>query len=207
MMICAATSYDDIVWPLVLLIFARCTDHGDGVPEFEHFAENDFQEASDVLCRLGLMTDKNGSGLCHVFPRNWVPKKPMALECHAGAPTAFDLVLVLCFLIDWDAGRFCNVKDRTSSSLDELMKDLDLRSDDWSDRSSRHGFHAFAVLTGCRVLEDLGLGSWTSGGKFKVLSELSSGSATHLMDIYRQSRVNIANKLGGEDKLYPKRPV
>ncbi len=206
-MLSAETNYDDIVWPLVLLIFARRTDHGDGVPEFEHFAENDLQEPADVLCRLDLMTDKDGSGLRHIFPTNWLPGRPLSLERHAGAPTAFDLVLVLCFLIDWDAGRFGDVKSCSGSSFDKLVNDLDLRSEDWSQTSSRHGFHAFAVLTGCRVLEGLGLGGWTSGGRFKLLSELSSGSGICLMDIYRQSRANIANKLGGEDKLYPKRPV
>lgn len=207
MMVGSGTDYDAIVWPLVLIIFARCQDHGDGVPEFEHYAENDFQEPSDILCRLGLMMDKDGQGHRHVFPKNWTPKQPLELLRHIGEPTTFDLILTLCFLVDWDSGKLGDVRTTQFPVYSQLIDDLDLLSNDYSQTSSRRKFHEFAFFAGCQVLEDLGLGSWESGAGFKVVVELTEDSAIRFMDIYRQSRFNIANKLGGEDKLYPKRTI
>ncbi|WP_417769750.1 hypothetical protein [Stappia sp.] len=195
--------YETIVWPLSLLIFARCKDYGDGIPDFEHLAENDLQEPSDILCRLGLMTDRDGRGHRHVFARNWVPKKPLDLFRHPGEPTILDLILALCFLVDWDSHRFGDVRRINKRELNDLIENFDPQSDEWGEMSPRYKFHESALFTGCSVLEDLGLGSWVDKVGFKVVEELSEASAIRVMDIYRQSRWNISNQLGGEDKLYP----
>lgn len=202
----SGTDYEAIVWPIALIIFARCRDSGDGIPEFEHFAENDFQEPSDILCRLGLMTDRDGRNHRHVFSKNWKPKEPIELIRHPGEPTTFDLILALCFLVDWDSGHCGDVRNIRSYDASQLIDNFDPRSNNWTRTSARFKFREFALFTGCALLEDLGLGSWVDGAGFEVVVELSEDSDIRYMDIYRQSRLNIANKLGGLDKLYPRKP-
>lgn len=159
-----------------------------------------------MLCRLGLMNDVDGTNHRHVFPKNWEPRKPLGLTRHPGEPTTFDLILALCFLVDWDSRHYGDVRNTTNLDANQSIDKFDPRLDEWTKPSARYNFHEFALFTGCSVLDELGLGSWRDGAGFEVVSELSETSDIRIMDIYRQSRINIARKLGGVDRLYPTKP-
>lgn len=202
----SGTDYEAIVWPIALIIFARCQDSGDGIPEFEHHAENDFQEPSDILCRLGLMSDRDGRNHRHVFSKNWKPRKPLDLTRHPGEPTTFDLILALCFLVDWDSGHFGDVRKTKNLDLNQLIENFVPGLNVSRKTPEQRKLQEYALFTGCSVLDELGLGSWRDGAGFEVVSDLSETSDIRIMDIYRQSRINIAMKLGGVDRLYPTKP-
>lgn len=195
--------YETLAQAIAFLVFCDCTDHGNGVPEFEHFAENDLQEPPDILSRLGVMTDKSGRRHCHSFNSGWTPNKQLGLIRHQGEPTYFDLVLALCFIIDWRALAYKNA--RLSKEFDPTLATDEFYSlvTKLKNTEEHEMFHAYAFINGCALLEALGLGSWTENAGFKVVYDLSEDSSIRVMDIYRVSRQNLAQKLGGMSELYP----
>ncbi|WP_152986558.1 MULTISPECIES: hypothetical protein [unclassified Pseudovibrio] len=195
--------YEALVRSIALIIYGRCVDHGNGIPEFEHFAENDLQEPPDILSRLGIMTDKDGRRHRHTFSFGWVPDKPLNLTRHQGEPTVFDLVLALCFLIDWDVARFGDIGRVRDFDPTQAAPKFDLSATRPFTTIEREAFCEYAFLTGCALLEELGLGSWTVDARFEVLFELSQNSPIRIMSIYRGSRLNLIRKLGEKAKLYP----
>lgn len=154
-----------------------------------------------MLSRLGVMIELDGIGHRHGFPKGWRPVEPLNLVRHPGEPTVFDLVLGLCFLVDWDA-RSVDFRNLQKSDRKQNPPKFDLDTTPFK-TPERDAFQEFAFLTGCSVLENLGLGKWTEDAGFEVVPELSEDSRVRIMDIYRQSSFNLANRLGGYERLYP----
>lgn len=196
----SGTDYEALVRPLALMIYGHCIDYGDRPPEFQHWGQSDFKDTADMLARLGLMAHWDSNQQIHAFRPGWTTEKPLDLVRHPGEPTVFDLILGLCFYVDWDAhvdtigkrfrdGRPRNLDLSRPPPTFEMCEEATIERDE---------FQQIAFLSGCAVLEDLGLGAWREGEGFEVVEHYLS-----LYEIYRKSAFYIGKRLGGYGTLYP----
>ncbi len=199
--------YEGLVWPIALSIYFRCEDHGDGVAEFEHLGENDFDLPSDMLARLGMMRECDPGRalrpLRHTFRPGWTPAHGLQLQRHRGEPTVFDLIAANCFFVSWDSCSNRKTLAGDGHTMTELPRLPDITANRRSAGPDRTRFAEFAFRLGASQLSRLGLGAWRDGGGFDVIDPLSGNGSFDLIDTYQYTRGNLISLLGSKDLLYP----
>ena len=139
--------------------------------------------------------------LSHGFIDRWHPSKPLKLARHPGEPSVFELIVALCFLVDWDSqyrpkmtkgGPALSAKDLPNIDL-RLHEGRRITSGD--DRVFEEEVFRLATVP----LIKMGLGSWSDEGGFELIFSLRGERPIDLADTYYETRHNIAKRLGGEE--------
>jgi hypothetical protein len=200
--------YDDLATAIARILRSICDFEMDGHPAFTYANSNDLDAPCDMLARLGLMKEHS---VQHVFSRDWPLLQTAPLVRHAGEPSLNDLIRGLCFFVDWFP----------SVPRDAEHADVPTDFPDVGERSQQDRLHKWSVQEGRRLLEELGIGRWSSrdvwrSNELRFLAALFGQSPKKdvfemtgdfakddWMELYWMSRKADAARLGGETCLYP----
>ncbi|MEP6019844.1 MAG: hypothetical protein ABJ251_15305 [Paracoccaceae bacterium] len=198
--------YARLAQAMALLIYRRCIDRGDGIAVYEHFNDNRLGVPADALARLGVMRpigpDKWLVANAHEFITGWQPSKPQDLSRHSAEPSIFDLTISLCLLVDWDSQYMSKTLREKPVGLDNFPP-IDLLDHRRFSTSSQRAFDETAFRFATLPLIDLGLGSWSQEGGFKLVFSLTNDRPIDLADTYFETRHNMAKRMGGVQMLFP----
>lgn len=187
----SSESYEAIATQIARIFWGMCSHEINGRRYFYHANENNLDAPCDMLARLGLLDMQ--SDVAHCFVSDWSPFTEAPLIRHAGEPSEHDLVLALTFYTHWfpdeAAARHRGLAIVSSYSPDQAYNDPAVVR-----------YRVWAVQGACKLLEQLGLGTWGNHGAFMPHAPYSSDD-----DIasYWANRSAMIQRLGSEMLLYP----